>query len=109
MPFHRRASIVRLPRAREEQARPRQITESREMFLRMRRNIYARDSIERGVAAREPVGQRFCVHLQLTGLSADCARRNRARACSATFLASLLHVFLSPTLEIPLQFLPPRN
>lgn len=44
---------------------------------RLSRDIYARDSIERGVAAREPVGQRFCVHLQLTGLSADCARRNR--------------------------------
>lgn len=61
-------------------------------------DIYTRDSIERGVVAREPVGQRFCVHLQLTGLSADCARRNRraARACSAyTFLVSLLHVFLS--------------
>lgn len=47
------------------------------MSLRLGRDIYARDSIERGVAAREPVGQRFCVHLQLTGLSADCARRNR--------------------------------
>lgn len=48
---------------------------SRQAFDRTRR----RDAPRR-VASREPVGQRFCVHLQLTGLSADCATESRARA-----------------------------
>lgn len=56
---------------------------------RLKRDIYTRDAIERGVAAREPVGQRFCVHLQLTGLSADCARRNRRRTRVLRYLLVL--------------------
>lgn len=53
----------------------------REMPLQARFDRTRRRDAPRRVASREPVGQRFCVHLQLTGLSADCATESpRARA-----------------------------
>lgn len=98
VPFHGGARSIAhdrwiAPRLRGAGERPRRNALAYTSDLK--RDIYARDAIERGVAAREPVGQRFCVHLQLTGLSADCARRNRRRTRVLRYLLprlSLLHV-----------------